>query len=58
MKTTREKRKDIANAQKLVDIIGKKVGKEKEEKKIDLSGIAKDLANRREQVLEQEKKED
>ena len=51
---TKEKRKAIASAQKVVDIIGKRIDKEKEEKKIDLGSIAKDLADRREQVLKNE----
>lgn len=49
----KEKRKSITNAQKVVDIIGKRMEK-KDEKKIDLSNIAKDLASRREQVLKTE----
>lgn len=50
----KEKRKSIANAQKVVDIIGKRMETKDKNKKIDLSSIAKDLADRREQVLKTE----
>lgn len=50
----KEKRKSIANAQKVVDIIDKRMETKDKDKKIDLNSIAKDLANRREQVLKTE----
>jgi len=53
-KLTKEKRKSIARAQKVVDIISKRIKEDNKEKKLDLSNIAKDLADRRERVLEKE----
>ena len=58
---TREKRKSVANAQKVVDLIKERTEKEngkKKEKKLDLSSIAKDLADRRDSVLEKEQNEE
>ena len=53
------KRKAVATAQNVVDIIGDKLKEEKDNKedKIDLSKIAKNLADRRERVLKAEDEE-
>ena len=52
----KEKRKAVATAQKVVDTISEKLEEEKggKESKINLSKIAKDLATRRERVLNAE----
>lgn len=49
---TKEQRKSVANAQKITEKIGEKLkAKDKETKKVDLTKIVKELADRREKVL-------
>lgn len=52
----KEKRKVVATAQKVVETINEKLKKEKGtgENKIDLGRVAKDLAERRERILNEE----
>ncbi|MFA6385942.1 MAG: hypothetical protein WCW29_04325 [Candidatus Paceibacterota bacterium] len=58
MNLTKEKRKSIANSENLVNIIGKQLRKKDSEvkDKVDLSKIAKDLSERRDKALSEEKK--
>jgi len=60
MKLDKEKRKSIASAQKITESISKMLGKGdevKDNKDVDLTKIAQNLAERREQVLESDTKE-
>lgn len=54
----KEKRKVVATAQKVVETINEKLSKEKGtgENKIDLGRVAKDLADRRERILNEEER--
>lgn len=49
----KEKRKAVATAQKVVETINEKIETEKDvgKNKVDLTRVAKDLADRRERVL-------
>ena len=62
MNITKARRKNIAVAEKITEVLGNRLKKpaekaEKVDKKVDLSKIAKDLAIRREKILNAEDKE-
>lgn len=52
----KEKREAVATAQNVVETINEKLKKEKDigKNKVDLTRVAKDLADRRERVLSEE----
>lgn len=56
MKLTREQKDSIAKSKNISDIIGSKLKENdgKRENKIDLTKIAKDLSERRQNVLKEE----